>query len=115
MVSSKLKAKRCAMRKLLLGGIVALSLAASPAYADNWRYGRHHNGHHGHVSGDGLALGVGIVVGAIALGALLSPPPYYGPPVVAYRPAPAPYCVQDEVYRYLPDGRLQTGTRTTCY
>ena len=102
-------------KTLLLGGIVALSLAAAPAYADNWRYGRHYHGHsHAHVSGDALALGVGIVVGAVALGALLSPPPYYyGPPPLAYRPAP--YCVQDEVYRYLPDGRLQTGTRTTCY
>ena len=48
---------------------------------------------------------------------------YYGPPPVYYAPPPPvyyvpprePYCVQDQVYRYLPDGRVQSGTRTRCY
>ena len=50
------------------------------------------------------------------------PPVYYGPPAVYYAPPPVyyapqaePYCVQDQVYRYLPDGRVQWGTRTRCY
>ncbi len=28
---------------------------------------------------------------------------------------PAPTCYQDEVWRRLPDGRIQTGVRTRCY
>lgn len=43
------------------------------------------------------------------------PPVYYAPPPVYYVAPRAPYCVQDEVYRYLPDGRIQWGTRTRCY
>ena len=44
------------------------------------------------------------------------PPVYYVPPPPVYYLAPRqPYCVQDEVYRYLPDGRIQWGTRTRCY
>ena len=45
------------------------------------------------------------------------PPPYYyaPPPPVYYVPPPEPYCVQDRVYRHLPDGQIQWGTRTRCY
>lgn len=44
------------------------------------------------------------------------PPVYYVPIPPVYQVAPRePYCVQDEVYRYLPDGRIQWGTRTRCY
>ena len=43
------------------------------------------------------------------------PPPYYYPPPVYYVSPREPYCVQDQVYRYLPDGRIQWGTRTRCY
>lgn len=44
------------------------------------------------------------------------PPVYYVPPPPVYFVAPRkPYCVRDEVYRYLPDGRIQWGTRTRCY
>ncbi len=32
-----------------------------------------------------------------------------------YRPQYAQRCVQDKVWRYLPDGRIQWGIRTTCY
>ncbi len=32
-----------------------------------------------------------------------------------YRPQYAPRCFQDKVWRYLPDGRIQWGIRTTCY
>ncbi len=44
----------------------------------------------------------------------------YGAPIAApvyYQPAPAyvPNCYQDTVWRRLPDGRIQTGTRTRCY
>jgi hypothetical protein len=44
------------------------------------------------------------------------PPYYYAPPPPAYSPpVREPYCVQDKVYRYLPDGQIQWGTRTRCY
>lgn len=43
------------------------------------------------------------------------PQAYYPPPATYYAPPRAPYCVQDRVYRYLPDGRIQWGTRTRCY
>jgi hypothetical protein len=43
------------------------------------------------------------------------PPFYYVPPPVYYAAPRERYCVQDEVYRYLPDGRIQWGTRTRCY
>jgi hypothetical protein len=49
--------------------------------------------------------------------AYYGPPPYYYPPPrpVYYVPSREPYCVQDQVYRHLPDGRIQWGTRTRCY
>ena len=74
-------------------------------------HGGHHNGH-----GDVLLIAAGIIGGAFLLGALLTRPRYYAPPV-HYRPAPAyvPTCYQDEVWRRLPDGRIQTGVRTRCY
>lgn len=43
------------------------------------------------------------------------PPFYYAPPPVYYVSPREQYCVQDKVYRYLPDGRIQWGTRTRCY
>ena len=43
----------------------------------------------------------------------MPPPPtaHYYPPQPAYVPA----CYQDQVWRRLPDGRIQTGIRTRCY
>jgi hypothetical protein len=46
---------------------------------------------------------------------VLSRPQPAPPSVVYVTPPPQPYCVQDQVYRYLPDGSVQWGTRTRCY
>ena len=77
----------------------------------------HHRHHHRHRHGDAdFLLGAGIIGGAIIVGSALSQPRYAPPPpVYYYTPPPQPYCVQDQVYRYLPDGSIQWGTRTRCY
>jgi len=75
---------------------------------------RHRHYRRGHDIGDEILLGAGIIGGAIVLNGILTAPPpaprYYAPP-----PPPQPYCTQDQVYRYLPDGSVQWGTRTRCY
>ncbi len=50
---------------------------------------------------------------SILLGSVLSRPYYYQPAPAYYQPAPT--CYQDEVWRRLPVGRIQTGVRTRCY
>ncbi len=77
-------------------------------------------GYGGHDYGDEILIGAGIIGGSILLGALLTQPRYYQPAPTYYQPAsayyaPAPTCYQDEVWRRLPDGRVQTGVRTRCY
>lgn len=72
---------------------------------------RHHHGHHG----DEILLGAGVIGGAVIVGSLLARPSAPPPPPVHYYPPPEPYCVQDQVYRTLPDGSIQWGTRTRCY
>ncbi len=103
------------MKKALVAGLLSiiLVLPATAVQAGGYYYG-HGGRHNGH--GDDFLIAAGIVGGAILLGSLLSPPRYYAPPVY-YRPAPAyaPTCYQDEVWRRLPDGRIQTGVRTRCY
>lgn len=120
------------MRKtaLTLSLIAALSMAAAPALAGGYGkgHGRHGNGygygHAGHGKGHGghgyeakddndeIYYLVGGLVGGLVLGTLLSQASY-GPPQPVY--VAAPRCVQDTVYRRLPDGRLQSGQRTLCY
>ncbi len=103
------------MRKALAIGLlsVVLALPGTAVQAGGYYYGHggHHNGH-----GDDALIAAGVIGGAILLGSLLTRPRYYAPPVY-YRPAPAyvPTCYQDTVWRRLPDGRIQTGTRTRCY
>ena len=117
------------MKRAILTIAVSLSLvlAGQPALAG----GGHHNGygshkrayhakqvrhdHHGHrhyhkarrAYNEGALVAVG--VGALLLGAFLGSTPRYS------RPARATACVQDEVYRTLPDGRIQSGIRTSCF
>ena len=103
------------MKKALAAGLlsVILVLPGTAVQAGGYYYG--HGGHRsGH--GDDLLIAAGIIGGAFLLGSLLTQPRYYAPPVY-YRPAPAyvPTCYQDEVWRRLPDGRIQTGIRTRCY
>ncbi len=103
------------MKKALVAGLlsVMLVLPGTAVQAGGYYYGHggHHNGH-----GDDLLIAAGIIGGAFLFGSLLTQPRYYAPPVY-YRPAPAyvPTCYQDEVWRRLPDGRIQTGIRTRCY
>ena len=103
------------MKKALVAGLlsVILVLPGTAVQAGGYYYGHggHHNGH-----GGNLLIAAGIIGGAFLLGSLLTQPRYYTPPVY-YRPALAyvPTCYQDKVWRRLPDGRIQTGTRTHCY
>ncbi len=112
------------MKKALVAGLlsVILVLPGTAVQAGGYYHGHggpfHRNGHD-----DDLLIAAGIIGGAFLLGSLLTQPWYYAPPVyyrrapVYYRPAPAyvPTCYQDEVWRRLPDGRIQTGSRTRCY
>ena len=108
------------MKMLLTAGVVAIAMAfgASAAQAGHSHHERgyyhgYHHGHHGDY-GDALLIGVGIVAGALLLNRLLTPRRY--PPAPVYiAPPPPRRCVQDRVYRYLPNGNIQWGTRTTCY
>jgi hypothetical protein len=70
-------------------------------------------GYGGHDYGDEILIGAGIIGVSILLGSVLSRPYYYQPAPAYYQPAPT--CYQDEVWRRLPDGRIQTGIRTRCY
>ena len=70
-------------------------------------------GYGGHDYGDEILIGAGIVGVSILLGSVLSRPSYYQPAPAYYQPAPT--CYQDEVWRRLPDGRIQSGVRTRCY
>lgn len=109
------------MRKLLTVGLVGIGmvLGAYPAqaggnhYRANYHgysgYGYRSHGYHRDV-GSEILVGAAIIGGAILLGSLLSRPQYQPAPVYY-----APICKQDQVYRYLPDGRIQWGTRTRCY
>lgn len=85
-------------------------------HGHHWRHRGHHWHHRHHHDGDDFLLGVGIIGGAVILGSMLTQP-RYAPPPVYYYPLPPPRgtCVQDQVYRTLPDGRIQWGTRTRCY
>jgi hypothetical protein len=117
------------MKKALIAGLLSiiLVLPGTAVQAGGYYYGHggHHNGH-----GNNLLIAAGIIGGAFLLGSLLSQPRYYAPSVyyrrapvyyrpapVYYQPAPAyvPTCFEDEVWRRLPDGRIQTGIRTRCY
>ncbi len=108
------------MKKALIAGLLSVILVLPGTAVQAGGY------HHGH---DGL-IAAGIIGGAFLLGSLLSQPGYYAPPAyyqpapvyypsapAYYQPAPAyvPTCYQDKVWRRLPDGRIQTGTRTRCY
>lgn len=107
------------MRKLVLTGLLSagLVLASFSAQAGYGRYYGHggYGYHHGRHGGDGALIAVGIIGGAILLGALLAPRPYYQPAPVVYVPPYRPTCYRDRVYRTLADGRIQWGVRTRCY
>ncbi len=124
------------MKKAVIAGLlsVILVLPGTAVEAGGYGHGGHfrHNGHGGDV-----LIAAGIIGGAFLLSSLLTQPRYYAPPVyyqpapvyyqpapvyyqptpVYYQPAPAyvPTCYQDNVWRRLPDGRIQTGIRTRCY
>ena len=110
------------MKMLLTAGVIALTIAftAGTAQAGHYHHKRgYHHGYHGyhhghHYDGDALLIGAGIVAGALLLTRLFTPRHYSPAPVYVAPPRPR-YCVQDRVYRHLPGGRIQWGTRTTCY
>ncbi len=100
------------MRKLVLTGLLSAGLVLA-SFSAQAGYG--HGYHHGHHGGDGALIAFGIIGGAILLGTLLAPPPYYRPAPVVYAPDYRPTCYRDRVYRTLADGRIQWGVRTRCY
>ncbi|MCG8546001.1 MAG: hypothetical protein MJE12_17530 [Alphaproteobacteria bacterium] len=96
--------------------LAMIALTASLAcYSGGTQAGyKYHHHHHGH---GGAYVAAGIIGGALLLGTLLSLPRYrpYPPPPVYYAPPRPPVCYREDVYRYLPDGRIQWGVRTSCY
>ena len=89
------------------------ALAGGKGHRGHGGYGHNGHGHGGYDYGDEILIGAGIICGTILLGSLLSRPYNYQPAPTYYRPAPT--CRRDEVWRRLPDGRIQTGVRTRCY
>ena len=107
------------MKKILLASLLSAALIApSLALAGGRHHGghyhghRHHSHHHGHGHAAGLLIGAGIVGSALVLGTLLSRPHRHEPAPVYRRPVT---CEEEEVWRRLPDGRIQTGTLRRCY
>ena len=115
------------MKKALLFALVSASILfpSISANAGHRHYygqsGFHYRSHH-----DGnILIAAGIIGGAIILGSILTHPRhthhtqyYYRPPLlppVHYQRVYQPRCYKDKIRRYLPDGRIQWGTRTTCY
>ncbi len=103
---------------LLILCVLALT---TPAMAGGKYHRGYHHGHgHGHGHGhykyndDAIIIGAAIIGGSILASTLLSQPRYPYAPRYAVAPR-ARVCEQDEVYRFLPDGRIQWGTRTRCY
>lgn len=112
---------------------LAIAVAAPPAFAGGGyghgyghRYGHGYGGHHGwtpryrgHGHGGydfGLGAVLGVLTGVTVAGALLAPRVYAAPAPVYYAAPPPPRrCYREDVYRYLPDGRIQWGVKTTCY
>lgn len=108
------------MRMLLTAGFIAFTIVCGAGAVQAGHYHHGHGYHHGYHNshrgdyGDTLLIGAGIVAGALLLTHLLTPR-RYPPAPVYYAPPPPRRCVQDRVYRYLPNGNIQWGTRTTCY
>jgi hypothetical protein len=74
--------------------------------------------HHAHYKrediGDEILIGSALIGGAIVAHAVITQPD--DPPRSRYETSPhAPFCEQTDVYRQLPDGRIQWGVRTRCY
>ena len=120
------------MKKILIASLLSFALVVpgTAALAGGYGYKGGHGGYGykgggygygGHNYGDEILIGAGIIGGSILLGLVLSRPYYYQSAPTYYQPAPtyyyqsAPTCYQDEVWRRLPDGRIQTGVRTRCY
>jgi hypothetical protein len=101
---------------LITAGLIVGSVSAEAGHRHHKYYNGHGGYHHGYYGdiGDEILIGAGIIGGAILLGGLLSRPSYARPPAY-YAPPRHRYCERERVYRYLPDGRIQWGIRTTCY
>ena len=109
------------MTKILIASLLSYALlaqgtaalAGGQGHRGHGGYGYKGYGYGGHDYGDYILIISVIIGGSFLLGSLLSRPYNYQPAPTYYRPAPA--CYQDEVWRRLPDGRIQTGIRTRCY
>ena len=109
------------MKKILIASLLSFALvvpgtaalAGEYGHGGYGGYGYKGYGYGGHDYGDEILIGAGIIGVSILLGSVLSRPYNYQRAPTYYRPAPT--CYQDEVWRRLPDGRIQTGIRTRCY
>ncbi len=101
------------------GGHGGYGYKGGHGYKGGYGYRRGHGyrrggyGYGRHDYGDEILIGAGIIGGSIRLCSVLSRPFYSQPAPAFYQPAPT--CYQDDVWRRLPDGRIQTGVRTRCY
>ena len=106
--------KKLVLTGLLSAGLVVAGFSAQAGYSHSYGhggYGYHHGGH----GGDGALIALGIIGGAVLLGALLAPPPSYRPAPVVSAPPYGPTCYNDRVYRTLAAGRIPWGVRTRWY
>ena len=84
-------------------------------YGIHRRHGRQtHYRHNGHDYDDDFYTALGITAGIGLLGVILSQPRYIAPAPTYYAPPPRRECYEQNVYRYLPDGRIQWGVKRTC-
>ena len=85
------------------------------------RYAKHHHKHYKHYKqpkyddiGDEILIGSAIIGGSIVAHGLITQSADGSPSRHDASPH-APFCEQTDVYRYLPDGRVQWGVRTRCH
>lgn len=74
---------------------------------------KHHTHYKREDIGDEILIGSALIGGAIVAHAVITQPD--DAPRARYESSPyAPFCEQTDVYRHLPDGRIQWGVRTRC-
>ena len=123
------------VQRLILSSLIAIGLIAAAmsaeaggykhrgkGYGGSGHYGKHyrqgrqtHYRHRGHHYDDNFYTALGITAGIGLLGVILSQPRYIAPAPTYYAPPPRRECYEQNIYRYLPDGRIQWGVKRTCY
>ncbi len=122
--------QRLILSSLIAVGLIAAAMSAEAGgykhrgkgYGGSGHYGKHyrqgrqtHYRHNSHHYDDNFYTALGITAGIGLLGVILSQPRYIAPAPTYYAPPPRRECYEQNVYRYLPDGRIQWGVKRTCY